>query len=251
MGSGIRTEQRPLAIVTAGSSGVGYELARCCARHGFDLLLASDEPRIEDAANRLRALGAQVEALQLDLSSADGVAHLAAAAGGRDVDALLANAGQPLGRSFLTQDFARVRHAIDSDLVGTADLIHRIGGRMQLRRHGRILVTALTGGTRPDDASQPIHSGTQAFIDAFSSALRSELRDSGITVTCLTFGAQAQDDPAHVARVGFQAMMNGDGDAGAALQRAPPALAPAPAAAAAAVLAVRQHRPDRSGIGER
>jgi NAD(P)-dependent dehydrogenase (short-subunit alcohol dehydrogenase family) len=51
---------RPLAIVTGASSGIGYELAKCCAEQGFDLLIAADQPSIHEAAQEFRALGAAV-----------------------------------------------------------------------------------------------------------------------------------------------------------------------------------------------
>lgn len=57
------------------------------------------------------ALGATVDALEVDLSTVDGVDRLYAAARGRAVDALLANAGHGLGHGFLDQDFGDVRHA--------------------------------------------------------------------------------------------------------------------------------------------
>jgi short-subunit dehydrogenase len=77
---------------------------------------------------------------------------------------------------------------------------------------------------------QAVYNGTKAFVDSFSFALRAELKDSGVTVTCLMPGATetdfferadmlgtkvgqgAKDDPGDVARVGFDAMMRGDGD---------------------------------------
>ena len=43
-------ETRPLALVTGASTGIGYELAKICAENGFDLVVAADEPKIEDAA---------------------------------------------------------------------------------------------------------------------------------------------------------------------------------------------------------
>jgi short-subunit dehydrogenase len=213
------TAERPLAIVTRASSGAGYELARCCAHDRFDLLIASDEPQIEAAANRLRCLGAQVEALQVDLGTAAGVDGLARAAAGRDVGALLAIVGQGHRRHFMTEDFSEVRHVLDTDIVGTLDLVHRIGGRMQARRHGRILVAGSIAGIvlGPYPA---VCSGTKAFIDTFSLALRNELADSGVTVTCLVPGADdaylfphaGNDAFARLARTGFEAMMNGEGD---------------------------------------
>ena len=50
-------ETRPLALVTGASTGIGYELAKICAENGFDLVVAADEPKIEDAARDLRKLG--------------------------------------------------------------------------------------------------------------------------------------------------------------------------------------------------
>ena len=72
---------RPLAIVTGASSGIGYELAKCCAEHGFDLLIAADQPSINDAAQDFHALGVAVEAIEADLATLEGVDKLYAATG--------------------------------------------------------------------------------------------------------------------------------------------------------------------------
>src|ERR1700709_722364 len=101
---------RPFAIVAGASTGIGFELAKRCAKEGYDLLIAADEPAIEKAAASLRANGSKVEAVEADLATIEGVDKLYAAAGGRPVDALLANAGRGLGRGVLGQDFNDVRH---------------------------------------------------------------------------------------------------------------------------------------------
>ncbi len=49
----VATQNRPLAMVTGASTGIGYELARCCVENGYDLVIAADEPAIQDAAARL------------------------------------------------------------------------------------------------------------------------------------------------------------------------------------------------------
>ena len=100
---------------------------------------------------------------------------------------------------------------------------------MRARKSGRILFTGSIAGFMPG-TFQAVYNGTKAFIDSFSFALRAELKDTGVTVTCLMPGAtetefferadmmdtkvgqSKKDDPADVAKVGFDAMMNGDGD---------------------------------------
>src|SRR5947208_10564334 len=104
------------AIVTGASTGIGYELARCCAEDGFDLLIAADEPEIHQAAEDFKALGVQVDAIEVDLATIEGVETFYAAANGRAVDALLANAGRALGGAFIDQDFDKLRHLIDTNI---------------------------------------------------------------------------------------------------------------------------------------
>lgn len=69
---------RPLAVVTGASSGIGYELARQFAEHGFDLLITAEGGDIEEAARRLEAAGAKVESVRADLATYEGVEALMA-----------------------------------------------------------------------------------------------------------------------------------------------------------------------------
>jgi uncharacterized protein len=220
---------RPLAIVTGASTGIGFELAKCCAEDGLDLLIAADEPEIEDAARALRSAGGNVDAVQADLATLQGVETLYQATGGRPVSALLANAGRGLGHAFLDQDFDDVRHVIDTNVTGTVYLIQKVGRDMRARGEGRILITGSIAGFMPG-TFQAVYNGTKAFLDSFAFALRAELKDSGVTVTCLMPGAtetefferaemldtrvgagkkQAADE---VAKSGYSAMKRGEGD---------------------------------------
>jgi len=137
---------RSLAVVTGASSGIGRELARCCAAHGYDLVIAADEPEISDAAEELRASGGSVQSVETDLATESGIGELMQAVGSRPIDALLANAGHGLGQAFLDQDFAEVRHVIDTNITGTIDLIQRVAQQMVARRQGRILITGSIAG---------------------------------------------------------------------------------------------------------
>ena len=94
---------RSLAIVTGASTGIGYELAKCCADTGFDLVIAADEAEIEAVVPDFEKLGARVDAVKADLATVEGVDQLYKVIGNRPVDALLANAGRGLGKGFLDQ----------------------------------------------------------------------------------------------------------------------------------------------------
>jgi short-subunit dehydrogenase len=227
---------RPLAVVTGASSGIGFELACECARNGFDLAIAADRP-LDAAIQELQALGAAVDAAQVDLATPEGIRKLVALARGRPVDALIANAGQGLGKGFLDQSFTDITHVIDTNITGTLALIHSVGKEMRARNTGRIMIVGSIAGFMPG-SFQAVYNGSKAFIDSFSWALRNELKDSGVTVTCLMPGVTDTDfferagltdtkigsdethkmDPAQVARIGFKAMMDGEGDAVAGLK---------------------------------
>lgn len=217
-----------MAVVTGASTGIGYELAKLCAENGYDLVVAADTP-LEEATQVLRSLGAEVKAVETDLATTEGVDELYAAIGGRPVEALLANAGHGLGRAFLEQDFEEIRHVIDTNITGTVYLIQKVGRDMRARNKGRILITGSIAGFMPG-SFQAVYNGTKAFIDSFSFALRNELKETEITVTCLMPGAtdtefferadmldtkvgtQEKDDPAKVAKDGFEAMLKGESD---------------------------------------
>jgi uncharacterized protein len=220
--------EKTLALVTGASSGIGLELARICAGEGHDLPIVADEPEIEGAADELRGKGVQVTALQADLSTTKGVDQLIEAARGRPVELLFANAGRGLGHAFLDQNFEDAMFVVNTNITGTIYLLHKLARDMRDRGRGRILITGSIAGTMPG-AYQAVYNGTKAFMDSFSFALRNELKDTGVTVTCLMPGAtdteffdradmtdtkvgqDKKDDPADVARTGFDALMKGEG----------------------------------------
>jgi short-subunit dehydrogenase len=219
---------RLYAIVTGASTGIGFELARECVRNNYDVLIAADEPEIMQAAVMLRQDGANIEAVQADLTGPEGVDALYAATHGRQVDVLLANAGRGLGHSFLEQDPAAWRRVVDTNITGTLLLVQKVGRDMRRAGGGRILITGSIAGFMPG-TFQAVYNGTKAFLDSFAYALRHELKGSGVSVTCLMPGAtetdffaradmmdtkigqQEKDDAAEVARAGFAAMLKGTG----------------------------------------
>ena len=217
---------RKLAIVTGASTGIGLEIAKLAAKDGYDLLVAADTPFV-DAAAGLAGLGVEVAQVEADLSTEQGVRQLLDAVGGRAVDVLVANAGHGLGGAFLDQSPQDWRHVVDTNITGTILLVQEIARQMVDRGEGRILITGSIAG-HVAGAFHAVYNGTKAFVDSFAAALGNELKDSGVTVTCLKPGATETEffrragmedtkvgqsdkaDPADTAKTGWDAMLKGE-----------------------------------------
>ena len=218
-----------LAIVTGASSGIGYELARRAVEDGYALFICADEPDIERAAKKLRRLGGTVETMQADLSSRHGVDAFWRAIEDRDIDLFFANAGRALGDAFADQDWSDIKQLIDLNVLQTTSVVHKVGLRMCARGTGRILVTGSIGGFVPGPFDA-VYDATKAYLDSLCYALQEEWRDSAVTITCLMPGpaetpiftreendleeapitSREKQDPAEIARAGYDAMMAGD-----------------------------------------
>lgn len=219
-----------LAIVTGASTGIGFELATLAAKDGYDLIVVADEPLIEAAAEDFKQFGTAVQSVQADLATIDGVDTLLAAARGRTIDLLAANAGIGTGGPFLEQEVTSWRHSIDTNITGTVYLLQQVLKGMVARGSGKVLVTGSIAGYIPGSFNA-VYNATKAFIDNFTEALRNELKEvEGVTLTTLMPGATdteffaradmldtkvGQDDgkadPAKVAKDGWEALMAGKG----------------------------------------
>jgi uncharacterized protein len=218
----------PFAVVTGASSGIGFELAKQFAEHGYDLLIVAEDEAIEQAAAGLRRDGGtQVVAVREDLATFDGVERCYAAIleTGRPVDAIALNAGRGIGGDFTRETaLADELNVIDVNVTSTVHLAKRVLPGMVARDEGRVLFTSSIASLMPG-TYQAVYNASKSFVQSFAEALRAELKDSGVTVTALMpgptdtnffhraemddtkVGAGAKDDPAVVAKQGFEALM--------------------------------------------
>lgn len=221
---------RPLAVVTGASSGIGYHLALLAAQHGHDLVVAADRPLAQAVADFKAAGARHVQAVQAELASRQGLDPLIQALPGHEVDVLMANAGHGLAGPFLQQDFGELQHVIDTNITGTIYLLQHVVRGMVARGRGRVLVTGSLASFQPG-SFHAVYNGTKAFVDSFAHALRNEIKGTGVTVSLLIPGptdtdfferahmtdtragsSMKKDDPAYVARLGFDAMLRGEAD---------------------------------------
>jgi short-subunit dehydrogenase len=226
----MEASDRPLAVVTGASSGIGLELAKVFADEGFDLVVAAEDEAIDTAAAALVGEAAQVEAVRVDLAMPAGVEelHRRIAAAARPVDAVALNAGRGAGGDFTRDtDLRDELNIIDVNVTSTVHLAKRILPAMVERGAGKVLLTSSIASTMPG-SFQAVYNASKAFVQSFAEAIRNELKDTGVTVTSLMpgptdtnffdradmldtkVGADEKDDPAQVAAQGFAALMDGD-----------------------------------------
>ena len=222
------TSTRPLAVVTGASSGIGRELARTFADNGYDVVVTAEDDAIQAVGTELRSRGVLASCEQVDLARPEGVEQLvhAITAAGRPVAALAVNAGIGVGGRFDQTDLDADLRLIDLNVRSSVHLTKLVLRDMVRRGEGRILITASVVAATPG----PFHAtyaASKAFLHSFAEALHHELDDSGVTVTSLMpgptetefferagmqdtkVGSSDKDDPAEVARQGFEALMSG------------------------------------------
>jgi uncharacterized protein len=219
---------RKFAVITGGSSGIGYEFAKVCAEEGFEVLIVADYGT-DEAAEQLRAGGAAVTPLQADLSTFEGNEGVAATILQRSqpVDILALNAAVGVGGSFLETELERDLALIQLNIGSVVHLSKRLLPAMVTRGEGRVMITSSIAATMPGPY-YATYAASKAYLLSFAEAIRYELKDTGVSVTALLPGptdteffdrarmqdtpvAEARkDDPAEVARDAFQALMAGD-----------------------------------------
>jgi short-subunit dehydrogenase len=212
-----------LALVTGASSGIGRELARLFARDGYDLILAAEDDGIHQIAAELGT-----RAVQADLATPQGVQTVidALVTTGRPLEAAALNAGVGGGHAFVDQDLATVLEIIDLNVRGTTQLTHWVVRAMKDNGGGKVLMTSSTASTMPG-AYQAVYNASKSYVQSLTEALQQELDGTGVTLTSLMpgpvdteffdradmqdtkMGEGPKDDPADVAKQGYEAMQKG------------------------------------------
>jgi short-subunit dehydrogenase len=182
-------DQRPLAVVTGASSGIGRELARLAATARYDVVLvARREERLNLLAAELSKLGVTAQPVAADLSESSGVGRVMAALAGAHVDVLVNNAGVGGRGAFAVErDLATDLAMIRLNVLTLVELTGRLLPGMVQRRHGRVLNVASIAGYLPGPG-QAVYNASKAFVRSFSVALAEETRGTGVHVTTLCAG---------------------------------------------------------------
>jgi uncharacterized protein len=223
--------QRPTALVTGGSGGIGLELAKVLARNDFDLVLvARKRDTLEAAAGQLEGkFDVKAHVFAADLKRPDAPQSIFDFLQNENIpiEALVNNAGFGLGGEFLETELQRELEMIQVNIAALTHLTKLFLPPMIKRKSGRVLNVASTAAFQAGPL-MAVYYATKAYVLSFSEALSEELRNTGVTVTALCPGPTQTDfadtaeltssrlvntfgiaEAADVAKYGFDAMMHG------------------------------------------
>ena len=169
---------RRLALVTGASAGIGAAFARIFASHGYDVALtARRTERLETLAEEIRLrYGVETLTVAADLAKPGAVAtileHLAA--NGREVDALVNNAGYGLPGAYSETRWEDQAAFLQVMVTAPCELAHKVLPGMVERRFGRIVNVASLAGLVPGSAGHTLYGASKAFLVRFSQSLHLE-----------------------------------------------------------------------------
>lgn len=223
--------QDDYALITGATSGIGYELAKIFAEHHYNLVIvARSEDRLDEiAADFMARYGIYVLPIAQDLFNREAPFEIydEVTARGITVNVLVNNAAQGLYGQFVDTDISAELDILQLNVGAYLVLTKLFLQEMVDRGEGKILNVSSIASKLPGPY-QAVYHGTKAFIHSFTEAIRAETEGTGVTITSLLPGptdtdffhkakmedskllAHKLEDPAEVARDGFQAVMEGE-----------------------------------------
>ncbi len=217
------------ALVTGASGGIGYQLAREFARHGYDLVLVSrNRQELQQAAEEIsREFGVRARVLVKDLSVASAPEEVfeELQAEGVTIDVLVNNAGFGTYGLFWETELKTELQELQVNVMALTHLTRLFLPGMLERRRGKILNVASTAAFQPGPLMAVYFAG-KAYVLHFSEAVANELEGTGVSMTVLCPGPtrtrfheragmkgigadMRRMDPAIVARAGYRGLMAG------------------------------------------
>jgi short-subunit dehydrogenase len=222
------SKERPVALITGASSGIGREFVRIFAQSACDVVLvARDVNRLEEIAQQARALGVSATVIGKDLSLSTSAPEIFSCLqeSGTEIDFLINNAGLGTHGPFASIPMEADLRLLQVNIVALTQLTKLFLPGMIQRRRGKVLNVASLAAFQPGPL-MATYFASKAYVLSVSEALAYEVAGTGVTVTALCPGPVRTEfrkragsegkrtlgrtmDPASVARAGYRGMMRG------------------------------------------
>ena len=199
------TNIRSRALVTGASSGIGAAFAERFAKDGYDLVIvARRRDKLEELAERLQqSYKVNVDVLIADLSKPDSLRTVEKRIANSSLDLLVNNAGFGGYMPFVELDPDKAEELINVKVLAVTRLTRAALPGMIQRGHGSVInVSSRLAFSAPLGSSQlpkrAVYAGANAYINAFTELLQSELEGTGVQVQALCPGVVATEFHTHV-----------------------------------------------------
>lgn len=219
-------------LITGGSSGIGFALAKIFAQHGYNLVLvASNHEKLDLAKKTLDLIYPErsIRIIAKDLSKIESASEIynLLELEKTNITILVNNAGFGGIGNFNETDLSNELRMINVNITALTQLTKYFLKDMIKRKDGKILNVGSIAGLVPGPY-MAIYHATKAYVLSFSEALAEEVKGTGVSVTVLCPSATKSDffSPArgfkksklgdvqsmtaeYVAQIGFDALMKG------------------------------------------
>jgi NADP-dependent 3-hydroxy acid dehydrogenase YdfG len=196
----VRPLQGKVALVTGASSGIGAATAEALAAAGAAVAIgARRKDRLQELAGRLRAAGATV--LELDLDVTDEQACAAAVIRTREelggLDVLVNNAGVMLLGTIVGADPEDWRRMLSTNVLGLMYMTHAaIDGMVEQGSGDVVNISSVAGRVARKGAG--VYNASKWAVNAFSESLRQEVTGRGVRIGLVEPGAVATELTDHI-----------------------------------------------------
>lgn len=174
-----------VVAITGAARGIGRATAEACLREGMKVAIGDLD--LATAQKTAEELGRGTIAVELNVTERASVKNFIDAAEAQlgPVDVLINNAGiMQVGHTIWDEDDATTQRMIDINIYGVSHGVKEIVPRMLPRRRGHIVNIASSAG-KGGFPGGGTYCGTKHYVVGLSEALRAELRDTGIEVSCV------------------------------------------------------------------
>lgn len=182
---------KPITVVTGGSRGIGFGLARRFARAGFDVALVARHPRALSAAEEAiaREFGVKVQSIVVDVTEIDALNYIEREIGAKGfyLETLVNCAGVGLAGPFVTHSPDQIDKLIHLNVSALTRLTREALPAMLARGHGGIINVASLGGLIPGP-NQAAYYASKAYVVSLTRALATEVSGRGVRVMALAPG---------------------------------------------------------------
>lgn len=177
--------ESPVALVSGGSSGIGFAIARLLQQRGYRIcLLARDQDRLRDAQRRLQQSGStSVSIASLDVTNAELCESAVAGILGEwgRIDWLVTSAGIVEPGMFLELPIEAHRRQMEVNYFGTLNLVRPVAAAMRRQGSGKMTMIS-SGAAFLGIAGYSGYSPSKFAVRALAETLRVELAADGIRV---------------------------------------------------------------------